>query len=486
MKRTTLLSALVLLLSGFGISAFGQESGYQFNVQVEGIVKGREIQLAVFEGLNSVIKQKQSANDTGSVVFSGPDPLDQGYYYVVLPDQRFFQLMVEDDQHFSVKTDSANLVRLEFKGSPENEAQQVFVDESQKISEEWREIKPLRDAEEKDSKAWQKEQDKMDALNVKAKDLRAGYEEIHPNGLYTMLLKANAKVIPPLAPDSIEGEEDKNSWRYYYYKWNFWDNIDLKDERILRTAIFHERLKEFFMERTFQQVDSIKFWVDQFIPKLYESPKLYEYTVNYLANEYYTPKIMCLESVFVYIVDNYMGDDHCHWLSEAEKFRVRDRADQMRWSLCGEQGRNIIAKDMNGKVRNMYSIKSPLLLVFLYSAGCDHCKKETPKLMKLHSDKAPSGVLDLYSICTDDESADLKRYNKRFAVPWKMNVIDTTKQSLFYKKYHIGILPELYLLDPNRKIIAKKLNTSQMRKEIDKWMEENPNWREEYLKKEEK
>jgi hypothetical protein len=92
--------------------------------------------------------------------------------------------------------------------------------------------------------------------------------------------------------------------------------------------------------------------------------------------------------------------------------------------------------------------------------------------------------MDIYSICTDDESADLKRYNNRFNVPWTMNVIDTTKQSLFYKKYHIGILPELYLLDPDRKIIAKKLNAGQMRKEIDKWIEENPNWREEYLKEE--
>ena len=172
MKQNSLFTLLFLAFTFTATSVNAQEAGYEFKVEIDGLVKGREVQLAVFEGLNSTILQKQNTDENGRVTFAGQNPLEHGYYYVVLPDQRFFQIMVEEDQFYSVKADSADLTVLSFEGSPENQEQQVFVKESQEISDKWRELKPLRDAEEKDSKAWQKYQDEMDALNDRAKELK--------------------------------------------------------------------------------------------------------------------------------------------------------------------------------------------------------------------------------------------------------------------------------------------------------------------------
>ena len=43
-----------------------------------------------------------------------------------------------------------------------------------------------------------------------------------------------------------------------------------------------------------------------------------------------------------------------------------------------------------------------------------------------------------------------------------VNVIDPQYESLYYKKYHIDITPELYIMDANNKIIAKDLHPNQI------------------------
>jgi len=48
-----------------------------------------------------------------------------------------------------------------------------------------------------------------------------------------------------------------------------------------------------------------------------------------------------------------------------------------------------------------------------------------------------------------------------------INVYDPTNKAI-YAKYYVNVTPELYVLDPNRTIIAKNLKVDQVQTVIDR------------------
>lgn len=469
--------ALIVCFLGINFLAFAQsdesKSGFEIKAKVQGVAPGQDMKMAVFKGKNSFVLDTQKVAQDGFVTFKGTKRLGGGLYYIVLPTQKYFQIIVDHDQYFSVETSTEDLTKLTFTGSPDNEEYQAYVKKTNELAKNWQELKPKRDAFEKDSKDWEKINEEMKALNEISKQNKTDFIKNNPKGVYSILMQANDPVIPPEAPEEIEGEEAKNLWRFFHYKRHFWDNFDFTDGKIVRAGqIYHDKLEEYITKRTYQQTDSIIKYANIITDKVKAYPDVFEYTVNYIANYYYEPKVMCLEAVFVHMVDKYMSGNQPFWLGEAELFRVRDRAAGMRPSLCGKPGQNIGAFDKDGKMHNLMDLKKPLVLLFMYSGGCEHCQKAAPEVIDLYNKYHPQGILDVYSLCTDVESADFIKFSNRFQLPWKDNVLDTAQRSRFYKKYHIGkSLPELYLLDENRNIIAKKLTPEQMDEEIQKWME---------------
>jgi hypothetical protein len=84
----------------------------------------------------------------------------------------------------------------------------------------------------------------------------------------------NGGFIQRLSENSIQailenGKKD-STFAYRYYKAHFWDNIDFSDDRMLRTPIFHPKVKQYMEKLTAQgpdYVDSINASADYLISK---------------------------------------------------------------------------------------------------------------------------------------------------------------------------------------------------------------------------
>ena len=292
----------------------------------------------------------------------------------------------------------------------------------------------------------------------------AWFANKHPGSFFTKFKLAgqNPQLTYPKKPD---GTLDTVR-QVYNYRNQFWDGVDFADERLLRTPVIYNKMKRFMGELTDQKTDSLIKYADIIVEKSKTNKEMFKYVVNFIALKYQKPTIMGLEAVYVHMVDKYFTHELAFWSDEHEINGLRRQVDEMKPSLLGQVGQDVRAKDVNGQYKSLYDLKSPVLLVFIYSTTCEHCQKEAPELSKLYREWHPKGV-DFYGICADADLDAWKAFVKQHGMQFT-NVIDPNYESQYYKKYHIDITPEMYVLDKNRIIVGKNLKAEQLPKIFEK------------------
>ena len=99
----------------------------------------------------------------------------------------------------------------------------------------------------------------------------------------------------------------------------------------------------------------------------------------------------------------------------------------------------------------------------MFNPECDHCIEQTPKLTSLYPQL--KNELDIYAIALDTEADKWRNFVKAYKLQAFTNVFDPTNRSI-YKTFYVDNTPELYLIGPDRKIVAKNLKVSQLAEAI--------------------
>ena len=134
----------------------------------------------------------------------------------------------------------------------------------------------------------------------------------------------------------------------------------------------------------------------------------------------------------------------------------------------GDKGPNVIAKDLSGKTHSLMDSKKDYLIVYMFAPSCEHCQEQTPKLVKWYNEGGKE-YADVFAIALDSNLEDpneLANYIKKTNMPFTC-VWDATNRSI-YAKYYVDITPEIYIMNPDRTIIAKNLKVFQIDTMIDR------------------
>ena len=115
------------------------------------------------------------------------------------------------------------------------------------------------------------------------------------------------------------------------------------------------------------------------------------------------------------------------------------------------------------------SIKATFTILYFWDYDCGHCQKETPKLIRWYDSIKAEGV-EVYAVQTNESQAKWKDYVKAHKLDW-INVMNYYHTSNFHDDYDVLTTPMLYLLDENKHIIAKKINTEDLDKVIKHYKE---------------
>lgn len=443
--------------------------GYNIKITVKGLKEGSTCLLANYYGDKQYIKDSAVVNNKGEVVFKGDDKYPQGVYLFVPPNKKYFDFIMDDIQNFTLETDTSDYIKgMKVKGSNENKyfyEYQLFMAGKQK------QIEPLRELYKKTSKTKTDSTklllDQMTAIDKEVKDFKVNFIKSNPNTFVAKLMKAMEHVEIPEAPILANGKKD-STFAYRYYKAHFFDNIDFSDDRMLRTPIFHNQIKEYMEKMTAQIPDSIIVSADYIVAKAKPNAEVFKYIVYWLTYTYESSNIMGMDAVFVHMVEKYYVTKQTPWVDSTQLAKITNRAYTLKPLLLGKKAPPITMLDTAGTSVSLYNVKASYTIVIFWDHGCGHCKKEVPKLAEVYKNKLKAKGIKVFAIETEDKPADWKKFINEHKLDWiNVHQPDAYQRAVTKKIYDIYSTPVIYVLDENKIIKAKRIDSEQISDFID-------------------
>ncbi len=438
--------------------------GYTIKIVVKGLKEGATCLLANYYGDKQYIKDSAKVNNKGEVIFKGDEKYPQGVYLFVPPNKKYFDFIMDEGQNFTLETDTTDYIKeMKIKGSNENK---YFYDYQLFMAGKQKQIEPLRELYRKTTKTNTDSTklllDQMTAVDKEVKDFKINFTKNNPNTFVAKLLKAMEHIDIPETPILPNGKKD-STFAYRYYKAHFFDNIDFSDDRLLRTPIFHNQIKEYMEKMTPQMPDSINVSADYLAEKAKANPEVFKYIVYWLTYTYESSNIMGMDAVFVHMVEKYYISKQAYWVDSTQLSKITNRAYTLKPLLLGKKAPPIIMPDSTGTNISLYNVKANYTIVVFWDHGCGHCKKEIPKLAEVYKTKLKDKGVKVYAIETEDKPEDWKKFIREHKLDWiNVHQPDAYQRAVTKKIYDIYSTPVIYLLDENKIIKGKRIDSEQL------------------------
>jgi peroxiredoxin len=405
------------------------------------------------------VKDTAKVNSIGAFQFTGSAKLPHGVYFLVLNKTRIFEMVISNDQQFTMETSTGDYIKnMKVIGDEDNkiffENMHFNMDRNQEATPYVNVLKDSSASAETKTAA----KESLQKINDKVLVYQTSLLEKYPKSMTARLLKATKPIEVPDPPKKSDGTID-STFQYRYYRAHFFDNLDLADDALIRMpkTIYADKLTEYFEKLLIPQPDTIMNAINYLASKVKDNPETYKYLVwNALLN-YQNPKIMGLDEVYVRIYDTYFASGEMDfWVSSSIKTSLKDYADKLRLSLIGQPAKNLIMQDQNLVLRSLFDIKKKYTIIFFFDPDCGHCKEETPKLVKFYNDNKDRFGIEVYAVSADTSMQKMKNYIRDMKMPWiTVNGPRSTTGS-YQKLYDAFSTPAMYILDEKKKIIAKK------------------------------
>jgi thiol-disulfide isomerase/thioredoxin len=286
--------------------------------------------------------------------------------------------------------------------------------------------------------------------------------------MLAIILKAMRE---PVLPSKVAVTRQDSVDNYQFYKAHYWDGISFMDDCVVRTPFFKTKLERYYRDLMPQAPDSIIKDADYKLLLARSSPEMYKYLLNWLTDEYINPKYMGQDAIFVHLFNKYHSKGVSSWLNENQMDAITKRAYMLMSNLVGEPAANLELLDTANNVAPLYNIKAAYTIVAFWDPNCGHCKEEIPRLDSFYRAIWKQKNIKVYAVMTDYDTDAWKAFiNKHQLAEWthvhhtlKMVKEDAEAQRPSFKQlYDITQTPTLYLLDKDKRILAKKLTLEQL------------------------
>jgi len=486
MKKSFLLALLTLVTS---LALFPQSkvlTNYSYKFKINGL-KDTVCYLGFHFGDKKYVRDTARVNSKGEVEFKGKDTIGGGIYLFVLPNKKWFEFVVNEPT-FMMETDTGDFIgNMKVKGSVENTLWIDYLRFMQSKQKGMDEVKKKMDAiTDKGSKEYKDLEAQMQKESDDINTYRINIIKQNPATLVSKVFNAMKDIEIPESPKNADGTID-SAFAYRYYKAHYFDNIDLLDDRILRTPIFESKLIYFFEKVIPQSPDSIIVEADRMVERVKGNKEMFKFVTHTITYNYERSLIMCMDAVFVHMVDTYYKKGLCdYWVDKKTLDKMIERADKLRPVLCGKQVMNITLPDTNMVWHSLYDLKGDVTILYFWDATCGHCKKATPQLRDLYQSYLKPKGIEVYAVEGELEDTEWKKYLVAEKLPW-INVSDNPDINSHPEKYilelkvtdlnslnfrhHFDLMtyPVMFVLDKDKKIIAKKLGVEQLQDFLEKY-----------------
>jgi thiol-disulfide isomerase/thioredoxin len=249
---------------------------------------------------------------------------------------------------------------------------------------------------------------------------------------------------------------------YHYYKEHFFDNIDLQDERFLRTPYFAQKLETFIDKLVIQVPDSVVKEGVRLIEMARGNEEMFRFLVQFMFNRANESKIMGMDAAMVAFAEKYYLSGEATWADQEFLDKLETRVREIKPTLIGNKAHEMRMESIEGQIYSLNELNAEITIVAFFEPSCGHCKKEIPKLYREVFEPYRSKGVQVFAVYTLADRDEWTNFiNEHELYDW-INVYDPYHQTHFRDYYDIKSTPTIFILDREKKIIAKKLDVDQM------------------------
>ena len=452
----------VLLALMLGVFAFNANANdFDFKVKASQL-KNDTIFLGYYYNGKPYVQDTIKLDKSGRGELSKKKELKDGSYILYFHGSKYFDLIIGKDKNISVEIkDTLSLPEsVVIKGAREtvdfhNYALKLKSSQKQysKLSEE------LKLAE--DSLAKAEIQAKAKAIYESVNATRDSLIDVHPSSMLSVFLngiKAPEYVVDESIPDSL-----RPMHRYMFEKEHFLDNLDLSDERIIRTSYLPSTIDNYISTKLFQISDSIIPPVVKLVERSRKNEECFKVVLNHCMNYAINSKIMGMENLMVTLGRRYYLNGLTEWADSTWLKNLEDEIYKNERSLVGMKAANIPLADVDNNYKRLYDIGgTDVTILYFYEPSCGHCRKTMPKVgefAKKHADDPRIKVVAVYML---EDKEEWTKFIEEADLSAIVNVWDPKRESYYWYYFNTSTTPMVYVMDKEHKIFAKKIDVDTL------------------------
>lgn len=219
---------------------------------------------------------------------------------------------------------------------------------------------------------------------------------------------------------------------------HFWDGIEAFDGPIDDNPVLASQLDFYFDRLVAPLPDSITLEINRLIERTENNTDLRDFILWHLLERYRHPEYMSQDQVFVWLYDKYFSQLEIKDLYENNLAMIREKAERLRRMALFNVAPDIRINDS----LVLQSVESAFTVLFFYDHDCEVCQQE---------------MRDLDSVCA--------AYPGIMVLPIDLNMDlypNPSELVAISDAYDIETTPLIYVLDRDKRIIAKKIRAKQI------------------------
>ena len=435
-------------------------AGYKIDIDAPQL-KNETINLGMYYYGKLYSKDTLTLNDKGQGSFIKNKPLHEGMYTIYFLGSKVVDVLVSNEQNFKVKIDTTDLVYKVFvTGSEQSEGFQNYVKfisskraEVEKISKQYESALKGKDS----IQAQKDQQEKINAIDKEVEAYQTNIIQTYGDKALGVMLKA---LVPAKIPEiTAENDSIRKREEYYANRRHFFDNINLSDPRLLYTVFLPQKI-DFYMQRMLPQIpDTLTAEAIRLIEMSKGDTLTYKNMLTNMLNYAVKSNLMGMDGLTLRLSEDYYLSGKAPWADSTLLANLEREVKKTKYNQIGAVAQNLFVETFEGKKINLLDMPQDYILIYFFEPSCGHCKKETPVLHDgVYQKFKKNNFFEVFAFYTHTDKEEWKKFIDEHKLHDWTNVWDPQRTSYFWHYYDTTVTPGLYLLNKERKIIAKKID----------------------------
>ncbi|HEY9123763.1 MAG TPA: DUF5106 domain-containing protein, partial [Bacteroidales bacterium] len=299
MKNIVTLALFISALITTQAIGKSNNTACRIDVEIAGLAD-KKVTLTMHYGLKDIIVDTIKLDSKGRGYLERTKKLPEGIYSVVLPNGKYFELLIGFEQYFTIVSDTSSLVNnISIEGSDETDAFCKY----QKLALQLEKVKKDKSNREKIQQS----------ISLLKDSIYKSFDKQYISKYLKMQEEPSLKVdTSKMAKAPIE----KFKQLHYLKAVHYFDNIDFSDVRLLNTRLFSEKLDYYFNVFISQQPDTIIQAMDKVMKLAKSNDSTYRFTLSFMWQNFRNIKTPNDELVFVHLAENYYLNNTAPWVDK--------------------------------------------------------------------------------------------------------------------------------------------------------------------------